>query len=162
MINCPSCNISFSPSYEFCPRCKTFATPREPRHRYLKENAEWRISAGEPAEEVRELLLDAGFSESDADRIVGRANSALRAETRGNGVWRFVVGLLMLGLGGLFVVVLMSGSVGGKGIGLGLGILLGGGGLAALSGLYTLISGRESRVVGKIVDRVQNPGRSGR
>ncbi|WP_442511783.1 hypothetical protein SH528x_003526 [Novipirellula sp. SH528] len=154
MITCTNCNIAFSPGFATCPRCKTFETPVSDRKRYLTQDAKNRISDGQPAADVRAHLVANGFSDADADALVGDAASGLRSETRGHGLRRFVVGLLMLMLAGLFLAVLQSGArVRGSGFAIGFMIVAGGGLLATLSGLYTMLSGRESKFVGKIVDQ---------
>ncbi|EMI54148.1 hypothetical protein [Rhodopirellula sallentina] len=154
MINCTNCNIAFSPSFATCPRCKSFETPPAIRNRYLTQDAKNRISDGQPSSDVRDYLIANGFSDADADALVGDAASGLRSETRGYGFRRFIVGVLMLTLAGLFAAVLQSGArVRGSGFAIGFMILAGGGLLAAFSGVYTMLSGRESKLVGKILDQ---------
>ncbi|MEM0926342.1 MAG: hypothetical protein AAGJ83_09930, partial [Planctomycetota bacterium] len=88
-------------------------------------------------------------------RIVGAAVSGLRSETRGQGRVRFAVGLLMLGVSALCAFVLASSGarVSGPGFIVGFFGLLGSGLLATVSGCYAMIVGRESRTVGRFVDR---------
>ena len=104
--------------------------------------------------EVREYLIANGFSDADADAVVGDAASALRWETRGDGLRRFVVGILMMMVAGLFLLVLLAGvRVRGRGFAAGFMILAFGGLLATVFGLYTMIFGRESKLLGKIIDK---------
>jgi hypothetical protein len=119
----------------------------------LTQDAKNRISDGQSVLEVRQRLLENGFSDSEADVLLGDAASSVRRETRGYGMRRFFLGMTMLGLAGLLMLVVGSGAtLRGASFSIGFLILAGGGSLAAISGLYTMIFGRESKLVGKIVD----------
>ena len=155
MINCPNCRISFSPSFASCPRCQAFDTPLAARRSYLTQATKTRIDEGESPALVREDLLANGFSDLEADTLIGESVSSVRSETRRYGCRRFTIGVLMLGLAAFAIVIVLSGARIRGGFVITVIILLGSGSLATISGLCSLISGRESRTVGNIVDSVQ-------
>ncbi|MCS7471470.1 hypothetical protein NZK35_32890 [Stieleria sp. ICT_E10.1] len=153
MINCPNCDIKFSPSYATCPRCKSFETPARDREKYLKRNAADRISEGEDPEFVRDGLIQNGFSDAEADSIVRDATGDLRSDTRSGGLRRLAAGVAMLLFAGLIFLVVSSGNrIRGGVVVIVFFAMLGFGLLATFSGLYTLVTGRESKVAGRMAD----------
>jgi len=152
MIHCPLCDIQFSPGYTCCPRCKEFPTPRAKRREYLADRVATQISAGEELTIVRESLIEEGFGDADADSLIGNAVSKARSETRSDGLRRFLGGLAMLAAGGVCAVMLLTG-VRSDLVLAGLLIFLAGGATAAMSGLYAMLTGRESGLAGRLVSR---------
>ena len=103
---------------------------------------------------MRDCLTENGFGDADADTLIRTAVSATRSETRSQGFRRFVAGLIMLGAGGLSAIVLLTGVRSGI-VAFGVLIFLGGGTLATLSGIYSMLTGRESETAGNFVIRFE-------
>lgn len=148
VIDCPNCKISFSPRNARCPRCDQFETPRDQHQAFWKRDARARIEDGYDPRRVRADLLACGIAETDADSIIGRAQSAQRSVNRQFGCVRLVVAIAMIVTGLLFVIggVFVLRGRGGSRMAVvsmigGLG-LIGSGLLAGVSSFATIASGR--------------------
>ena len=153
MILCPNCRIQFSSSCLRCPTCNAFETPRVERQKYLRERAVEQIHEGENPQSVREKLIRGGFVDFEADDVVWSALKQLRSENRWFGFVRLVVGCVLL-IGGLISFAL---AIQAMRMNVDLGeasgyLLLGGiaavflGCLAGISGIYAVVTGRESAI----------------
>ena len=98
MIRCRGCNISYSPSCVVCPVCGT-TTPFAPRRIYLEADAVRRVHAFDDPSAVVSDLRSNGFSDLEADEIVGRAIKEVRSESRRHGLRRFIIGMAAVVLG---------------------------------------------------------------
>lgn len=82
MIDCPNCNIKFTPDCNACPKCHDFIPPLSARvdflNRKAKEFADYNASKGD----VRDYLVASGVADYDADDIVRTAFSAAALENR--------------------------------------------------------------------------------
>ena len=142
MIHCPHCDISFSPAYSTCPRCKNFATPQQERSAFVARNAGERIWQGVDSALVREELVQSGLSHFEADEIVQTAVRRVRNETRGDGFRRLAAGIPILLFSGLVFLVICIGLYPKVVIWVFV-VTLGTGLWAPLSGLFALLTGRE-------------------
>src|SRR5262245_35544002 len=98
MIECPTCQISFSPRFRRCPRCGVYEARLEDRLEHLTRTAEMEIDRGATEAEVVALLVEEGIGRLEAAEIVNAvANKVTRAERR-HGLIRLFggAGLLLL------------------------------------------------------------------
>jgi hypothetical protein len=156
VIECPNCGITFSPRRTACPKCDAFETPRDARLAYWKANAEDRLHEGAPAEVVRADLIEQGFSDVQADEIIGATLSSVKGENRRFGLLRLMAGIVMTVFGALAVgFALMTFRrdapvrLGGGALGLmiaGGAVMFGAGLLACLSGAFAALTGKESGI----------------
>ncbi len=68
MIDCPNCRISFSPSFDVCPRCKTHQTPHADRVAYYVHQGEAIYRTGGTKDDVRAFLRGRGLTEAEVER----------------------------------------------------------------------------------------------
>lgn len=152
LVECPKCEISYTPQLLHCPRCKEFATPMDQHWSFLEKNALLQMHDGISAQEVREQLQRAGMPESKIERIVDSASAIVGWESRRIGFTRILVGSWMI----VFAMVIcglllwITQSVGFLGpnrrfiVLISAGVLVvGGGGWLLVMGIWNAISGKE-------------------
>ena len=103
MIDCPNCDIKFSPEYVTCPRCNDFPTPRSERVKYLKRKTHEYADQNATREDLRIYLLDQGLNDAEVDDILADSFRAVRSENRSYGAWQLFAGILLMGSGLLFL-----------------------------------------------------------
>ena len=124
MIDCPNCNIAFSPGYQSCPRCKAFDTPRADRSKYLRSKTRELADKNRSREEVLDYLEGQGLHRVDAEELIADEFQSVRSENRKSGVFQLVSGVMLLCLsfvifgGGIIWVGLILFALGLIGIGL--------------------------------------------
>lgn len=100
MIHCPQCQIGFSPSYEQCPKCGQYSTPRGDRLKYFGNKSEEYAEKNISLSNIRSYLIENGLSDLEADRVLSTAVGEVRRRNRSHGVLRLLAGMGMLLLGG--------------------------------------------------------------
>jgi hypothetical protein len=153
MIHCPNCKIEFSPSYESCPRCGEFPTPREERLVFYRRKAEEYAERRAARDDVRSYLIENGFNDLEADDAVNEAFRSVAGENRSHGRLRAIIGISTLFLGvsllciiALFVLCVHSPIQRAGASIVKLGII---GAALTIFGLLALISGLWSSTTGK-------------
>ena len=82
MIDCPNCNIKFTPDCHACPKCHDFVPPLSDRVGFLNQKAKEFADHNASREDVRDYLVASGLPDFDADDIVRNAFSATALENR--------------------------------------------------------------------------------
>lgn len=100
LVECPECQIQFSPSLDVCPQCR-WRPPLEKIRDYCVHDAALAISEGGTAIQIREDLLQRGFVDTDIDAILSEAQKRDRSSNRELGKDRIVKGVGLMCLSGL-------------------------------------------------------------
>jgi hypothetical protein len=96
VIPCPSCEISFSPSHQVCPKCKQYRPDLKLRKEYLCDEAQHDLESGIAPEEVEERLIAEGLPPSEARQICNERWAIASSEARGYGAMRLAIGGLLI------------------------------------------------------------------
>jgi hypothetical protein len=136
MNTCPYCQLGFHASYRVCPTCGKYEAPLEEFWRYLESEAQVRLDAGDSRSTVVQMLVSAGMAEDQAVQVVAKQWKKVAGRSRSHGFLRLFLGLACLVFGGIVLIFQIIP---------GLGLLVFGG-LAFCSGLYSLLTGRESGI----------------
>ncbi|MBS0262137.1 MAG: hypothetical protein JSS02_09330 [Planctomycetes bacterium] len=136
MVICPHCQIGFHPRFQVCPRCGNYQVPAEEYAQFLKSQIVVEIESGCSVRDVEQMLVDGGFSECEATELVAQHARRGKRRTRTRGFGRLVVGglALLLSVPAYFILKIVA-----------IGLFLFGC-FALPSGLYSLITGRDSGI----------------